>query len=166
MIHSLLLSLIRLRALLTKEFLLLLRDPRMRFFVIVPPIIQLFVFAYAASFDVKNADVGVVDSSHSAFTRALLSSTTATGHFNLTYFPTMQAASTAVDKNHIRAIIHIANDFDRNPVIQLIADGSDSNSAQLVVGQLSQALRASYTQIKQIILIKVAVDIPRIRHYS
>jgi len=54
-------SLIRLRALLAKEFRQLLRDPRMRFFVVVPPLIQLLVLGYAASFDVREARIAVVD---------------------------------------------------------------------------------------------------------
>jgi ABC-2 type transport system permease protein len=136
-------SLIRLRALLGKEFLQLLRDPRMRFFVVVPPIVQLFLFGYAATFDVKNANVAVVDASHSEFSRDLLADIEATGHFNLHYFVNIAQASAAMDRNEVRAILHFAFDFVQNGAIQVIADGSDSNSALLVVGQLSEALRYS-----------------------
>jgi ABC-2 type transport system permease protein len=135
--------LIRLRALLGKEFLQLLRDPRMRFFVVVPPLVQLFIFGYAATFDVKNADVAVVDSSRTSLSRGLLSDVTATGHFNLHHFDNMRQASEAINKSNVRAIVRFPRDFTRSRAIQLIADGSDSNSALLVVGQLSQALRHS-----------------------
>ncbi|MGD8939787.1 MAG: ABC transporter permease [Gammaproteobacteria bacterium] len=136
-------SWIRLRALLGKEFLQLLRDPRMRFFVIVPPIVQLFIFGYAATFDVKNANVGVVDASHSAFSRALLSDVTATGHFRLHYFDNMRIAEDAINRSDVRAILRFPYNFESSGAIQLVADGSDSNSALLVVGQLSQALQHS-----------------------
>lgn len=136
----------RLRALLTKEFLQLMRDPKMRFFVVVPPIVQLLLFGYAATFDVKYADVGVVDSSRTATSRAVLSSIHATGHFNLHYFPDMQLASDAMIRSEVRAILQFPYDFERSHsqqsgAIQLIADGSDSNSAALVVGQLSEVIR-------------------------
>lgn len=136
----------RLRALLIKEFLQLFRDPKMRFFVVVPPVVQLLLFGYAATFDVKYADVGVVDVSRTASSRALLSSINATGHFNLQYFDTMHQASDALVRSEIRAIIQFPYDFERvganaSPRIQLIADGSDSNSAALVVGQISEVIR-------------------------
>jgi len=139
-------SVIRLRALLVKEFRQLLRDPRMRFFVVVPPLIQLMVLGYAASFDVREAQVAVVDYAHTQQTRALLAAVTAGGHFQLHPYPDMAAAAAAVDRNQVRAVMHFAADFARRPVMQLIADGSDSNSAQIIVGQLSQIIRQSVQQ--------------------
>lgn len=143
MITALAHSFIRLRALLAKEFLQLLRDPRMRFFVMVPPLVQLIIFGYAATFDVKNASVAVVDQSHSFESRKLLSAINATGHFRLHFFENMTAADTAINRSEVRAIIRFPVDFEQNRVIALLADGSDSNSALLVVGQLSQTIRHS-----------------------
>lgn len=134
-------SLVRLRAILGKEFLQLLRDPRMRFFIIMPPLVQLFLFGYAATFDVKNAKVAIVDDSRSAFSRDLLSAITATGEFDLHYYDNMLQAGNAITRSEVRAIVHFPHDFENNSAIQLIADGSDSNSALLVTGQLSEALR-------------------------
>jgi len=139
-------SLIRLRALLAKEFRQLLRDPRMRFFVVVPPLIQLMVLGYAASFDVREAQVAVVDYAHTQQSRDLLAAITAGGHFQLHPFVAMTAAADAMDRNQVRAVVHFAADFARRPVVQLIADGSDSNSAQIVMGQLSQIIRRSGQQ--------------------
>lgn len=134
-------SVIRLRALLAKEFRQLLRDPRMRFFVVVPPLVQLIIFAYAATFDVREANVAVVDHARTQSTRELLQAMGANGHYTLHPFPDMAAAAAAMDRNQVRAIVRFAPDFPRKRVVQLIADGSDSNSAQLVAGQLKQILR-------------------------
>lgn len=134
-------SLIRLRALLVKEFLQLLRDPRMRFFVVVPPLIQLLVLGYAASFDVREAQIAVVDHAHTRQSRDLLAAIAGSGHFISHPFAAMREAADAMDRNQVQAIVHIAADFARRPAVQLIADGSDSNSAQIVVGQLSQIIR-------------------------
>ena len=134
-------ALIRLRALLGKEFLQLLRDPRMRFFVVVPPLVQLVIFGYAAAFDVRHAEVGVVDQAHTQLSRELLAAITATDRFTLHPYSDMHTARAAVDRGEIRALMHFPADFARNPSLQLVADGSDSNSAQIIVGELSQLIR-------------------------
>ncbi|HEC18212.1 MAG TPA: ABC transporter permease [Gammaproteobacteria bacterium] len=136
-------SLLRLRVLLPKEFRQLLRDPRMRFFVLVPPLIQLVIFAYAATFDVRNAQVAVVDAAPSAHSRALLHTLAAGGHFSLQVYADMAAARRAMDRGTVRAIVQFPLDFERSRRLQLVADGSDSNSALLIVGQLKQTLLAS-----------------------
>ncbi|MGZ5032636.1 MAG: hypothetical protein ACXWAC_05515, partial [Usitatibacter sp.] len=94
----------RLLALLTKEFLQLLRDPRMRFTLIVPPLIQLFIFGYAATFDVRHAEVAVVNHDDSQKSRELLSSIVATGHYTLRFVPTLARASASMDAGTVGVI--------------------------------------------------------------
>jgi len=134
-------SLIRLRALLGKEYRQLLRDPRLRFTMLVPPLFQLVVFGYAASFDVRDADIAVVDQANTQTTRELLAGVTATGHFTAWRYPDLPSASAAMDRGRARAILRFAPDFARHPVAQIVTDGTDSNSAQMIVGELSQAIR-------------------------
>jgi ABC-2 type transport system permease protein len=134
------LALARLKALLAKEFRQLLRDPRMRFFVVVPPIIQLMVFGYAATYDVRHADVALVDEGPDAVSRALVRDVASTGHFTLHRYADMAAAADAIDKGAVRAVLHFPSDFADRGAVQVVADGSDSNSAQMVAGQLTSAL--------------------------
>jgi ABC-2 type transport system permease protein len=47
-------SLRRILALMIKEFVMILKDPKSRFVIIGPPLIQFFVFGYAATYDLKN----------------------------------------------------------------------------------------------------------------
>ena len=126
---------------LAKEFRQILRDPRMRFFVIVPPLVQLIVFGYAATFDVRMADVAVLDEVHISASRELIEAVQATGHFRLHRVENMKAAKRLMERSEVRATLRFPWDFDGTGKLQLIADGSDSNSAQLVVGQLSATLR-------------------------
>ena len=49
----------RILALIIKEFLALFRDKKSRMAVIVPPILQLLIFGYAATFDLENANLAV-----------------------------------------------------------------------------------------------------------
>jgi len=146
MIESIQHSLIRLRAMLGKEFRQMLRDPRMRFFVIVPPLVQLVVFGYAATFDVRQAEVAVVDEARISASRELIDAVQATGHFHLHQATAMKAAEGMLERGEVRAILRFPWDFDGTGKLQLIADGSDSNSAQLVVGQLSATLREHLLQ--------------------
>ncbi|KXS54758.1 ABC transporter permease [Marinobacter persicus] len=143
------LSLIRLWALLGKEFRQMLRDPRMRFFIIVPPLVQLVIFGYAATFDVRVADVAVVDEANIAASRELIDAVAATGHFRLTHVGDMDAAEHLLERSDVRAILRFPWDFDGTGQLQLIGDGSDSNSAQLVMGQLSATLRDHLLQNRQ-----------------
>ncbi|MGE0081791.1 MAG: ABC transporter permease [Thiohalomonadaceae bacterium] len=136
----------RLQAMLAKEFRLLLRDPRMRFFVIVPPLLQMVVFGYASTFDVRYAAVGVVDEARGAASRALLDAVASGGHYALMRFDDMRAAGDAMTRGRVRAIIHLPANFDADAHVQIIADGADPNSAQLVLGQLAQIARAASLQ--------------------
>jgi ABC-2 type transport system permease protein len=128
----------RLSALLAKEFVQLLRDPRMRFTLFVPPLLQLLVFGYAATFDVRHADVAVVNHDDGQQSRELLSAVVATGHYTLRYLPSLRAASAEMDDGNIGVIVQIPARFATNRRIQLIADGSDPNTAQLVMAELAQ----------------------------
>lgn len=119
----------------------MLRDPRMRFFVLVPPLVQLVIFGYAATFDVRRAEVSVVDEARISASRDLIDAVRATGHFNLHPAATMKSAEAMLERGDVRAIMRFPWDYDGTGKLQLISDGSDSNSAQLVVGQLSATLR-------------------------
>lgn len=130
--------LVRLRALLGKEFLQLLRDPRMRFVLVMPPLIELVLFGYAATYDVRHADVAVVNFDTTQASRELVASIRATGHYTLTFLPDMAAASAAMDRNQVRVILQILPDMRKVAKVQVIADGSDPNSAMLISGELSR----------------------------
>ena len=64
--------LLRTLALIAKEFATILKDPKSRFVVIGPPIIQFFVFGYAATFDVRHVPYVVVDECRTVESRAFL----------------------------------------------------------------------------------------------
>src|SRR5579875_437862 len=59
-------------ALVVKELLAILKDPKSRFVVIGPPLIQLIVFGYAASFDINHVPIAVYDGDNSAASRDLV----------------------------------------------------------------------------------------------
>ncbi|HVO88580.1 MAG TPA: ABC transporter permease [Casimicrobiaceae bacterium] len=147
----------RLAALLRKEFAQLLRDPRMRFTLIAPPLIQLFIFGYAATFDVRHADVAIVDRDGGPQSRELLAAIVATGHYTLQFEPSMESASALIDAGKVSVIVQLPAHFATLRRLQLIADGSDSNTAQLVMAELSQVV-AQYAATSAGYTAPVAVE--------
>ncbi|MEY6433229.1 ABC transporter permease [Thioalkalicoccus limnaeus] len=129
----------RLLALTVKEFLALFRDKRSRIVVIVPPLIQLLVFGYAASFDLHRIDYAVLDRDGGAAARELLArfegapSFAFAGHLN---HP--DAIGAHIDRRAVRLVIQIPPRFSadlsggRTASVQILVDGRNSNSAQVV----------------------------------
>ena len=101
--------LVRLRALVGKEFLQLLRDPRMRFVLVAPPLIELLLFGYAATFDVRHADVAVVNHDTTQASRDLLAAIRASGHYTLEVMPDMASASSAMRFTKAMVAMKLAN---------------------------------------------------------
>ena len=51
----------RLKALIIKEFKTTLQDPKSRFIIIMPPLLQLFIFANSASMEIRNVNLGILN---------------------------------------------------------------------------------------------------------
>jgi len=134
----------RLRALIRKELLAALRDPRSRMMLIMPPLLQLLVFSYAATLEVTNVSIGVLNRDAGRwgveFVERLEGSPTFTEIFALQGIPQIQ---TAIDLRQVIAVLQIGPDFSRNieagqpATAQVILDGRRSNAAQIVQGYLT-----------------------------
>jgi len=133
----------RILALVIKEFTLILKDPKSRFIVVGPPLIQFFVFGYAATYDVKNVRYAVLDESRGALSRELLSRVEGSENFELTGSLLSESEiDDEVSLERARLVIHIGQDFDRNiqsgaaATVQVIADGRNPNVALVALGYL------------------------------
>jgi ABC-2 type transport system permease protein len=139
----------RLRHMLVKEFLQLLRDPKMRGVVFVIPLVQVVVFGYAVTTDVRNVPTVVVDSDRTPASRDLLARFSASPTFRVVArADDMDGASAFVDRGEAAAIVRIDGGFEgdlaagRTARVQVIADGTDSNTARIVLdhaGRISGA---------------------------
>jgi ABC-2 type transport system permease protein len=134
----------RLWAMIVKELLAILRDPRSRIVLIVPPILQLFIFTYATTLDVKNVDLGLLDRSSGAHSAELVQRIAGSPNFrSLVTFRSTEEMRHAIDNQKVIAALVIDEDFDRNltarqpATIGLVLDGRRSNAAQIVAGYLS-----------------------------
>ena len=101
--------------LLRKEFRQIFRNRAMLPIIFVMPVIQLLVLSFAATFEVKNIQLHIVDSDQSAYSRELTSKFLASDHFRLAGVSfSDKVALDDMQRNNTDVILHIPNHFERN----------------------------------------------------
>ena len=139
----------RIRALVVKEFLAILRDKRSRFVLIVPPLIQLFVFSFAVTQEAKNLTLAVLDEDRGRPAWELQQDFSAASTFSRVIFlqHPSQVAQT-IDEERAIAVLWIPQDFSRKveagrgATASLILDGRETNAAQVVQGYALRIMNA------------------------
>lgn len=129
---------------MTKEFLALLKDKRSRIVVIVPPILQLLVFGYAATFDLNRIPLAVYDEDHSQASRDLVAQFKGSPNFQLVTTISHDAQiAPLVDARKVLLVLHIGPQFSRELLsgrsgpVQVIIDGRNSNTAAILLNYVS-----------------------------
>jgi ABC-2 type transport system permease protein len=135
----------RIAALIVKELLAILRDPKGRMVLIVPPVFQLLVFAYAATLEVRNVDIAVLDRDHGAYSHELIARVEGSPTFGeVLRVSDLAALHAAITRRRAIAALHFGPTFSRDisarrpASLQLVLDGRRSNAAQLVAGYVNQ----------------------------
>jgi ABC-2 type transport system permease protein len=139
----------RLKALVIKELLAVLRDPKGRAILIGPPIVQLLVFSYAATLEVRNVDVMLLNRDNGHWGQELVERIEGSPTFrHIVIADRSEAVREAIDRQTVTAAISIGADFSRNieagePAdLQVILDGRRSNASQIVAGYITQIVAA------------------------
>jgi len=134
-------SLTRIAALLKKELRQVFRDPRLARVIFLAPTIQLIVFGYAVSTDVRNTATFVVDHDRGHLSRELIATFTASGYFRVVGASSREEdLVTALDRGEALVGLVIPPDFEacldeREPTeVQLLFDGTSSNQALVARG--------------------------------
>jgi ABC-2 type transport system permease protein len=129
----------RIIALIVKEFLTLLKDPKSRTVVIGPPLIQLILFGYAATFDLTDIPYAFEDLSRSVESRELLSGVSGSPYFHLVGEVRGEAAiREMIDSRKVRFVLRIGQTFakdlraGRDAPVQALLDGRNSNTAGII----------------------------------
>lgn len=130
----------RILSLTIKEFLALLRDPRSRTVIILPPLLQLFVFSYAATFDLNDLVFAVYDEDRSTVSRDLLARFSGSRNFKEVAVLTHdREIPPLIDGKSALLVVHIGPQFSRDlaagrsAVVQAIVDGRNSNTAAIAL---------------------------------
>jgi ABC-2 type transport system permease protein len=134
-------ALLRIRELARKELRQLLRDPRTRGMIFVSPILQLLLFGYAVTTDVRNVSLFVVDGDRTPASRALVDAFAAGDYFRITGRSDRPAdLDRALDRGTAEVGIDIPAGFARDLAagrgadVQILIDGSNSNTATIALG--------------------------------
>lgn len=143
----------RLKQMLIKEFLQMLRDPRMRMVIFGMPVIQLVVMAFALTTDVTNIRTAVLDMDKTPSSRELISDFTAGGYFEMIHMAVSQKEiAELLDQAKVRAVIHIPSGFEQaiakgsTAQVQVLTDGTDSNTTAIVQGYAARIIQGYSNQ--------------------
>ena len=133
----------RILALVLKELVIILKDPKSRFVVIGPPLIQFFVFGYAATYDITNVRYAVLDEARTPESRELLARFQGSENFELVRtLSSAQQIEAVIDRQKARLVVHLGPGFSRNlrsgdqAELQVIVDGRNSNVAMIALGYI------------------------------
>ncbi|MGA2586273.1 MAG: ABC transporter permease [Candidatus Aminicenantales bacterium] len=131
------------RHIIRKEFIQVFRDKRMIAPLFLAPVIQLILFGYAATVDIKNITLAAVDDDHSQESRAFLTTFTRSGYFELAAAP---ASTSGLDDllqaGKVQAGIVIPERFAKrlqggeSSPVQVIIDGADANTATIIMNYI------------------------------
>ncbi len=128
----------RIFALVRKEFLALFKDPKSRLVLIVPPLIQLLVFGYAATYDLKQVPYAVYNEDGGQAARDLLARFRGAASFSqVAELHSENEIAPLVDVRKVLVVIHIGPRFSadllagRPAPLQVIIDGRNSNTAMI-----------------------------------
>lgn len=139
----------RIRALVVKELLAVWRDRKSRFVLLVPPLVQLAVFSYACTYDVKQASLALLNQDGGLAARELVAAITGAPAFSdVVVVRTERQMTEAIDSRRVMVAVRIPQDFSRKvesgdgAALQIVLDGRRSNSAQIVSGYLSTIVAA------------------------
>jgi len=142
----------RLKSMLIKEFIQAFRNPRMRIVLFVPPLVQLLIFGYAANTDIRNISLGVYDLDNTPESREMTEHFASSGYFRIMDRPKSPAEiRRLIDEGKVSAALQINPGFARRlrtrqgATVQIVVDGTDSNTASVVVAY-AQRIVAEYSR--------------------
>jgi len=126
---------------IVKELRQLFRDPRTKRVIFVAPIIQLVLFGYAVNTDVRNVATALVDHDRTPESRELVRALTASGYFRVvTTSDRSTDLGVALDAGDAVVGLEIPTGYardlaaGRSPSVQLLLDGTNSNTATVAQG--------------------------------
>ncbi len=142
----------RISSLIWKELLGIWRDPKSRISLLLPPVIQLLIFTFAATLDVKNVPIGILNRDNGEQAIELLQRFHGAPTFShIVYLKSIEEIAPFIDTQKGVMVVSIDEQFSRNlnrgqpASVQLILDGRKSNTAQIVQGY-AQSIIAQYNR--------------------
>lgn len=143
-------------AFIQKEFRHIFRDRRTTLIVLVMPIVQIILFGFAISTEVHNAVVDVVGNPGDPVVRTIIDRIDNNKYLSIGEFHNSPSeAEVRIRKGKAKAFLCFESDFDKKfssqgkAVIQIVSDGSDPNSAQIVMNYIKGVLQSSQLEFSE-----------------
>jgi len=140
-------SIHRTRAIVRKEFLHIIHDPRTLFLVIMMPVVQLIMFGYALNLEIQHVNMAVIDYSKSLASRKFVQYFAGSKFFHPFYVnQNPSQVETLFKERKAKVAVVIPADFDRklkrnfSIPIQFLIDASDANAATLIQNYCNQVV--------------------------
>lgn len=137
----------RIFALVIKEILTLFKDPKGRLVLIGPPLLQLFVFSFAATMEIKNVSFGIFNQDAGKHGYEIIQRFIGSPTFSRVFFIQKQSdIQSIIDNQKAMVVMTIPQDFSRKieanlqANVQLILDGRRSNATQIVNGYINNII--------------------------
>jgi ABC-2 type transport system permease protein len=134
----------RIVTILVKEFQELFRDAKMRAIVFIAPLIQILIFGYAATYDIREIPTAVLDRDNSTLSRRLVNQLESSGYFKIQFrLQSPAQIDTLMGNGSVWCAIDIPNDFGeqiadgKQAALGVSIDAVNSNSATITAGYLS-----------------------------
>jgi ABC-2 type transport system permease protein len=142
----------RIREIIRKEYIQTFRDPRSRSLLFIPPLLQLLLFGYAVNLDVENARTAWMDMDRTPESREFLSELQGSHYFRIVATPANEdEVRNLMDRGAVQVVFRILPGFardikrGRSAEIQILVDGTNSNTASIVSSYAVQAV-AGYSR--------------------
>jgi len=134
----------RIRYMLRKEFIQVLRDPHMNLTLFLTPVMQLLIYGYAVTTDIRNVQMAVMDLDNSPASRELVSRFEGSGYFNLVeHVDSEDRCREMLDLGQAQMVLRMNSGFGatiaagRTASLQALLDGTDSNAAGIILSYTS-----------------------------
>jgi ABC-2 type transport system permease protein len=146
----------RLVEIIRKEYRQAFREPRMRALLFMPPLVQLMIFGYAVNLDVDHCKMAWIDRDNSYQSHELLGAFQGNGRFEVIATPANDRdAQALLDAGKADAVVVVLPGFERDILrgrttsVQILINGSNSNTASIVSGYASNIVSAYAGQVMQ-----------------
>lgn len=141
----------QLLALIKKEFLAIWSDKKSRAIIIVPPLLQLLLFSFAVTLEVKNISLGILDRDNSVQSQELVRKLSYSNTFTHIYrLQSEKELTHYIDTQKVLATLYIPQNFSKKldagepTSLQIIADGRKSNTAQIAQAYIQHTFLSLY----------------------
>jgi ABC-2 type transport system permease protein len=131
--------------LIRREFASVWRDQRTRAILFIPPVLQLFLFTYAATFEINDVPIAVLNEDMGAPSRDFVARMTASPAFrDVVRLSSAREIKTIIDRGDVLMAVRIAPDFSRRLAagksadVQVIVDGRQSNTALIALSYINE----------------------------